>query len=153
MATTSTKRLSEFLYLEYGGKPNDARPPYLFRIDDRRAEDVLLHFCVMQVGGADKYGRVLELTLFNVPYNADVELAAAELNGKWSDTARGRNLTVRVSARSTTKVRNLARAIRRVVGRKKTYLNCNWRWVAPRTADSLNRLADKLWQYRQRGPF
>ena len=46
-------------------------------------------------------------------------------------------------------LRKLAQAFRRIVGRDRTYSNRNWKWVCRRTADSIDRLADRLMEYRR----
>jgi hypothetical protein len=38
----------------------------------------------------------------------------------------------------------LARAIRRVIGRGQRYPDPNWKWICPRTANSLERFARLL---------
>ena len=86
--------------------------------------------------------------LSNIPWNEDVVALATELNGKWSEAASGRSLTLEMDATSAPKIRKLAEAIRKVTGRGRRYDNCNWKWITRRTAASLQRFADSLQQYR-----
>ncbi len=46
-------------------------------------------------------------------------------------------------------LRTLAKAFRRIVGRGGRYPVPNWKWICLRTADSLDRLADRLMEYRR----
>ncbi|MCX7411265.1 MAG: hypothetical protein NTZ32_24575 [Planctomycetales bacterium] len=124
--------------------------PILIRIDDRDSDDTYPGFCdihlKMSAPDADQFTLILD----NVPFDDDVKTVAEELDGSWQTTRTGERLTLNLSASQTAGLRRLAATIRKVVGRGKCYLDRNWKWIAPRTAKSLNRLAGIATQDRRR---
>ena len=117
--------------------------PIIFRVDDRDS-DIYPGFCNMHLKLSDPNADQFVLTLDNVPFDDDVKAVAAELGGSWQSSRTGERLTLNLSASDRTGIRQLAKAIRQVVGRGRRYLDPNWKWIAPRTAKSLERLAKAL---------
>ena len=68
--------------------------------------------------------------------------------GNIREFAGGYVAEITLSVKSVTFIRKLARAIGQTTGRGKRYANPNWKWICPRTAASLERLADALISYR-----
>ena len=124
--------------------PNQARNltggPIDIRIDDRDGDDIYPGFCDIHFKMASPDDDQLCLILDNVPFDDDVRAVATELNGTWQSTRTGERLTLNFSPAELGTIARLATAIRRVVGRGKHYLDRNWKWIAPRTAKSLERL-------------
>ena len=119
--------------------------PIIIRVDDRDGDcDIYLGFCKMYLRMSDAQSDEFVLTLDNVPFDDDVKAAAGELDGSWQPSRTGERLTLNLSASDSTGIRQLAKAIRQVVGRGRRYLDPNWKWIAPRTAKSLERLAKAL---------
>lgn len=128
--------------------PNQARNltsgPILIRIDDRDSDDSYPGFCDIHLKMSAPDADQFTLTLDNVPYDDDVKAVAEELEGTWQSTHTGERLTLSLSASQTADLRRLATGIRKVVGRGKSYLDRNWKWIAPRTAKSLEQLAREI---------
>lgn len=145
--------LFEFLQCRYDGASTrsrtNARERESLRIDDQGAGDSFPEFCLITITSVRSSRTSLALELQNVPWNAFVEQKAEVLIGRWEDTSTGRNLTVNVRISDTTKLRRLAHAIRNVTGRGRRYGERNWKWMSRRTADSLERLANYLMDFRK----
>jgi hypothetical protein len=142
MITTSDKAPVESLLREYGYNPfGQGRAKILLRIDDRGPDDVCPTFCSIHLTLESVDAREFELRLDNVPCDADVEALAGEFGATWRTTRTGKMLTLSIAINDTPVLRRLARAIRDVVKRGKHYWDSNLRWIAPRTAKSLERLA------------
>ena len=90
-----------------------------------------------------------QLTLYPIPWDEGVETLAEELGGQWQETPTGRLLKVPMTIRSVPDIRKLVRAIRRVTGRGKRYLDPRWKWSTRRTADSLERFARLLVEWNR----
>ena len=115
--------------------------PILIRIDDRDADDTYPGFCDIHLNMSAPDADQFTLILDNVPFDDDVKTVAEELEGTWQSTRTGDRLTLSLSASQTADLRRLATAIRKVVGRGKSYLDRNWKWIAQRTAKSLEEFA------------
>ena len=128
--------------------PNQARNltdgPVLMHIDDRGAGDTYPGFCDIILKMSDPDAATFILVLDNVPFDDDVMAVAEELEGNWQATRTGERLTMNLLTSQRLDLRRLAAAIRKVVGRGKHYLDKNWKWIAPRTAKSLEVLARAL---------
>jgi hypothetical protein len=133
------------LLREYAGRSSSkVQSPLLLRIDDRDPHDVYPGFChihlTLEPTDPPKFNLVLE----NVPYDAGMEALAEELHAAWRDTRMGRTLTLSIPLDEIAVIRRLAKAVRSVVGRGKHYAYSNWRWIARRITNSLNKLAAVL---------
>jgi hypothetical protein len=116
----------------------------LIRIDDHTPDDVYRGFCNIHLMIPEPDAGTLKLILDNVPHDPEVEAIAKDLQGTWRTTPAGRTLSVSLTVQQVPEIRRLATAIRQVVARVKRYPDRNWKWIAPRTADSLERLAEVL---------
>ena len=144
--------LSVFLLEAYDPvRLRPARPlkPVTIRIDDQTAEDVYSRFCTMTVTLSDPPSDEFRLTLTNVPWNEDMKVVVQELGGEWDATEMGRSLTICMDAKSVPAIRKLAKATRKVCGRGQRYADRNWKWVTRKTADSLERFAQHLLEWRR----
>ncbi len=147
--------LEEFLIEAYGeyGRPHRSSltGKIDFSIDDHSADDVSSSFCNISIALTDPESNDFQLTLYPVPWDEDVEILANTLHGEWKDIPTGRVLSLPMTIRSVPNIRKLARAIRKVIGRGRTYVDSNWKWSARRTADSLERFARLLSDWNRNG--
>lgn len=114
-----------------------------FKVDDQDARDTIPIFCVIHAK-ADKSSGTFQLEVQNIPMNESVEELAEELEGTWSQGEWGKHLCVNLSLKDLTKINRLAKAIRSVVGRGANYPVPSWKWIAPRTAASLEQFVRKM---------
>ena len=118
--------------------------PILIRVDDRDSDDTYPGFCDIHLKMSAPDADQFTLTLDNIPYDDDVKAVAEELEGTWQSTRTGERLTLNLSISQKADLRKLATAIRKVVGRGKSYPDRNLKWIAPRTAKSLEQLAREI---------
>ena len=118
--------------------------PILIRIDDRDSDDSYPGFCDIHLKMSAPDAAQFTLTLDNVPSDDEVKAVASELEGTWQSTRTGERLTLNLSISQKSDLRRLATAVRKVVGRGRRYLDSNWKWIAPRTAKSLEQLAREI---------
>ncbi len=122
---------------------------FVFQVDDQSNEDVAGMCCHIEVQISGQNSDRFTLELNRVPRDCDLDDLVEELAGTWSVNIHGTSdLKLNFNSRDYGTINRLALAIRRVVGRGKRYDDSNWKWVAPRAADSLNRLAQELRAYR-----
>ena len=118
--------------------------PIHIHVDDQTNDDCYPAFCHIHLKMSDPNSSEFILTLSNVPFDDDVKELAAELDGTWDQCRYGERLTLELSASQFTAISELAAAIRKIVGRGRRYDDPNWKWIARRTAKSLERLAKLL---------
>lgn len=128
-------------YCNHAARSRGAANNLEFKLDDREERDVLHIFCSISVTLPNRSSNEFQLTLHNVPWDEDVEDFVEQLCGQWEEVPMGRILKLPMSIKSAPTIRKLAKAIRKVTGRGKTYDNSNWKWVTRRTAESLERFA------------
>lgn len=126
--------------------PNQARNlsggPIHIRIDDRDGDDIYPGFCDIHLKMPAPEAEVFQLIMDNVPFNDEVKSVATTLGGAWNSTRTGERLVLELSvAEAEEEIIWLAQAIRNVVAKGNRYQDPNWKWIAPRTAKSLKRLA------------
>ena len=117
-------------------------------IDDKSENDRCEAFCRIKVvlpSGGDDF----QLELLRPPWDARVEGLVEEVEGECESTPLGRLLTVDLSVTQVSVIRRLAKEIRQVVGRGRRYDERNWKWICPRTADSIDQLASVIMDYRR----
>lgn len=145
--------LAEFLRKQYGevnGRfPGLTSDHIMVRIDDRRVSDCSLDFCEVTVLVSLTSRSNFVINLKKAPVNEVVIGLVHGKDGTIVESEGRRNLRIALSTAEVTFLRRLAVAIRHVPGRGRSYLVPNWKWVAPRTADSLQRFADTVMEYRK----
>ena len=114
------------------------------RVDDRDPDDNYCGFCDIHLKMSDLRDDKFTLILDNVPFDDEVKSIAAKMNGTWQTTRFGERLTLNFTSADRREITRLSKAIRQVVGRGKSYLDRNWKWIAPRTCKSLAGLAKAL---------
>lgn len=122
--------------------------PIQIQVDDQKNDDCYPAFCHIHLRVSDPNSSEFTLTLSNVPFDDDVKDLATELDGTWDQCRYGERLTLELSVSQFTAISELAAAIRNVVGKGRRYDDPNWKWIARRTAKSLERLAKVLSRLR-----
>ena len=118
------------------------------KIDDRDATDVYPYFCSIFVAVPGPNGETLRLTLQHAPSGPEVVEVVETLGGTVHQADFGATITLTLKASQGPAIRRLARAIKAIVGRGRSYDDPNLRWICPRTASSLMALAKHLALYR-----
>lgn len=119
-----------------------------FRVDDFSESDVGNLFCHIFVYADDNNTIRIEMRT-NVPRNEDVEnlLKQADATTRTWDDGDSAEVKLEVNVEDTDYLRRLSYAVRGVVAPGAQYPDPNWKWLAPRTASSLEKLADVLDEY------
>lgn len=119
------------------------------RIDDRQEMDVYPGFCEIHVTAQAADGSSVLLELSPAPYNPEVCEFVEELGGRVTQGSGGATIRLPLSHGEAGPIRDLARVIRRVTRRGQRYPDPNWKWICPRTAASLEKLAGVLSRIRR----
>ena len=119
------------------------------RIDDRRATDVSPDFCSLSVLVQNEAVSRFTLHLENPPLDDEITELIYAKDGKITGSRPDLHVEIPFLTKEVGSLRELAKAFRRIVGRGRTYPNANWKWVCRRTAESLDRLAGRLMEYRR----
>jgi len=122
--------------------------PIRFKIDGQETQDRSLDFCHIYAEVGRNATTRLTLRLDNPPLTEELRELVTEKGGKVVGDFPECQVEFPLAVNEVTFLRKLARAFRRIVGRGGRYENPNWKWVCPRTADSLDRFADHLMKYR-----
>lgn len=124
------------------------------QIDDRKTTDRSNAFCDITLtvhAGDDRF--VLEL--LHPPWDDQVRQLISTYGGQWIDSVEQIKMVIDVPVKKHRFIRQLAQAVRRVISPRhvrrtgKRYPISDWRWVAERTAGSLDGLASAVWEYRK----
>lgn len=118
------------------------------RIDDWGPSDVPTLCC--QISVEVRRNDSFRLTLHNPPLSDEVRAVVGRCGGRVTEHPTTVIELDFPSPRSARAVRELAAAVRGVTARGRRYPNPNWKWVAPRTADSLLRFARLLTEAARR---
>ena len=91
----------------------------------------------------------VSLQLVNPPTDEDIELLVCGQGGSVRNQFGSPCIRLTIGIQDSASVIRLAKSIRALIGRGRTYSNRNWRWVCPMTSDALTSLAGHLRAYRQ----
>jgi hypothetical protein len=144
--------LRRFLFERYNGfgdkRIRNVTLDRAIKIDDQSNDDRHDAFCGIFVSVHDADRFTLSLTN-NCPLNDGI---VADVTTRGGQVRRESypSLDVELSADDPVFVHGLAGSIRQLVAPGRRYATPNWKWVCPRTADSLDRFAHALCEYRQR---
>lgn len=116
-------------------------------IDDKGLHDVHPRFCLMAVRVADSGDDTLILSMQHVPLTPEVRSLILDQGGTIREILSGQTAEIVLKTNSAPFIRRLAKSIRSAVGRGKRYDDPNWKWLCPRTADSLDRFAQVVKAY------
>jgi hypothetical protein len=122
------------------------------KVDDQSDKDVDHLFCKMSVTISKYVVNQFELKLSNAPFTEDIrdEINEGDAEITYNENKLTADIRITASTRDVTYIRNLAKVFRKTTGRGANYLDANWKWVCPRTADSLDRLATNIMDFRRR---
>jgi len=144
-ATKHRPTLHDVLLKAFPRQMNEHRyGQYIIKVDDETDDDVSAGFTSIMAYIVDSNSSTFTLYLENLPNNHEVDQIAEELDGTWQETRFGKSLTLNLGLAQVTKINLLAKAVRRVVGRGARYQDRNWKWKAPRAANSLEEFVRKL---------
>lgn len=142
--------LKHFLYAKYGGfgdkRIKDISRDYPFKVDDQSNKDAHDWFCgiFVRVIAKDRF----ELSLSNnAPINSTIKSLVHSKGGKVSTFDKRSHIEVELSVTDIEFISDLSKLIAGLVSTGKRYKNRNWKWLCPRTAASLDRLATVLSEY------
>ena len=146
MPTTPT---TLYLYLRdlYEGPPPNpvhAPPPVNpISLDDYNSKDCYQGFCHIN---AWRHAQpdTIKLVMHNAPYDPTVLELVEQHHGTIQAGPEGKIITLPLTAKDAPLVRKLAKVIRKITGRGRSYSDRNLKWICPRTAASLERLAKHL---------
>jgi hypothetical protein len=141
--------LQEFYPDSRGERPPSSSGLFTIQIDDRRASDVSSDFCSLSVVILGSQDSRFTLQLENPPLDAETRALIGDRDGKITGSRPELQVEIPLLTTDVGYLRKLAQAFRRIVGRGRVYSNRNWKWVCRRTADSIDRLADRLMEYRR----
>jgi hypothetical protein len=145
--------LREYLFESYGGfadrRHKDATLDHPIKIDAQTAQDVSRLFCNIFVQVSNVDAEKMTLTFIDAPFNGDAKELVIIHGGNIQETQMGLIVSLPINLTSITFLRKLAVTLRNTVGGGRRYTNCNWKWLCPSTAKSLDRLADVLMDYRR----
>ncbi len=146
-----SNKLNDYLAKAYGQTNINRLPAHARRIcvDDYGPHDHSPPFCHINAHVKDDDDS-FDLVLEHVPTNAAVLELVDEVRGEITDNGLSKDIRLHLYASQGPYIRRLAQAIRKVVARGAKYQNRNWKWIAPRTAASLEKLAAHLKQYERR---
>ena len=143
--------LFNYLREAYRRPVNNKFLPYgPIRVDDQHGGDVDGMFCTISATISERTAGEFLLQLRNSPMPGHLRELIEDRNGDVLTDERmlRADAGITVSIKRVTLIRELANAYRRTVGRGNRYLDPCWKWVCPRTADSLDRLADNIRNFR-----
>jgi hypothetical protein len=110
-------------------------------IDDKGPHDVHPYFCSMTIRVANSGDDTLILSIQHVPLTPEVRSLIEDQGGTIREIPSVHTAEIPLKTKSVPFIRQLAKSIRSAVGRGKRYDDPNWKWLCPRTAASLERLA------------
>ncbi len=118
-----------------------------FKIDDRDKAD---HYrgswsISATVPGSDA---VVLLEIEDCPHDPSVQTVISRCDPTHPALAPSGRVSLLIRPNKDAALTELARAVRQVPCGRRRYSNPNWAWMAPRTADALDRLARILSAYR-----
>ena len=141
--------LFEFLVRQY--ITPDATDRYMRRhssIDIHNQADAVHRRCSIwasKVEGIDD-GVLLQMT--QMPIDGDLADFLEELNCTVDRQADRAKVQLQITAADSPRIRRIAKQIRQLVGPGTGYRDRNWKWVCPRTSDTLAAFAGHLRSYR-----
>ncbi len=143
-------QFKKYLFDAYGGfgdkRVKDITKDYSFKIDDQDTDDKHEYFCGIFVKVIE--GSKFELHLTNnAPFNSKIKSMVKAKGGKVQERDY-KSIEVNLTSKDYDFVSKLAVEIQGLVARGKKYNNPNWKWLCPRTANSLSHFSGILKKYK-----
>jgi len=123
--------------------------PWVIWIDDHNDQDVSPEFCHLAVRGGPKTTDPFRLVLYNPPLNREVLDLCGPHDPHVKPGLGSGTLSLALTIHDAPFVRQLARAIKGLIGRGQHYDNRNWRWICRRTAAALIQFAQHLQAFKR----
>ncbi|SIO63379.1 hypothetical protein SAMN05444166_7329 [Singulisphaera sp. GP187] len=117
------------------------------KVDEKGPRDVCPSFGSIFVSVPQRTGVSLKLILHHCPTSPEVMDLVETLGGELQPADFRPTIILTLRSSQGPAVKRLARAIRAIIGRGRTYDDPNLRWICPRTATSLEKLAEHLADY------
>ena len=143
-------QFKKYLFDAYGGfgdkRVKDITKDYSFKIDDQDTNDKHECFCCIFVRVIE--GSKFELHLSNnAPFNSKIKSMIKAKGGKVQE-GDFNSMEVDLTSKDYNFISKLSVEIKELVARGKKYDNPNWKWLCPRTANSLNHFSGILKKYK-----
>ena len=114
-------------------------------IDDQSGFDRYQGFCKIRVVVPNTEGDAFDLVMLPAPHSAAVAELVEEIDGEYRDHRDGKQIQLHLTVASgAVIITGLAKVIQGIIGRGQRYSDPNYKWICPRTANSLNRFAKEL---------
>lgn len=136
--------IKEILFNEYGfsdSKIKDLNKSNTFKVDDQGPHDIGDVFCQIFVDVIDATSFRLKLSN-NAPINRKITRFINNNNGCINKNNLYSNLELTININSIDIIYDLSILINDAI--KSKYTNSNWRWICPRTGNSLKKLYEIL---------
>ena len=131
--------LYAYLLVAYGLPPLNHRPdpamPKSLKIDNQTTSDTYPGFCIMVAVFPDPAAEIFTLEMTNSPYGPKVQEQIEDRSGRVTPTGFAANITITLCKKDAP---FLVSSPRRSGGSSvhgHRYLDANWKWICPRTAD------------------
>jgi hypothetical protein len=132
-----------------GQKAHKTAQGLSLKIDDQGKGDTYGSFCQIHAVLPGTNADTFVLELHNAPYDDSVRELIEAQGGQFRVSPVGAIITITLCKKDAPFMRKLAKAVRRIIGRGHRYDEANWKWLCPRTATSLEQLADHLAAFRR----
>jgi len=143
-------RLKRFLFSNYGGfadkRVKDITKDYSFKIDDQSEDDIHERFCGISVRVTQDNRFILSLSN-NAPINRNIKRLVESKGGEVRTINGYSHIEVGLSVTDVAFIRELSSMIKDLVAPGRRYKDQNWKWLCPRTAESLDNFANVLYDY------
>jgi hypothetical protein len=149
MAANLSSHLLDAYVSSRGQRPLKTAQGLSLKIDDQNEGDTHQVFRQINAVFPGPNADTFVLELHNAPYDDAVRELIEAHGGQIKVEATGSAITLPLNAKNAPLIRKFAKAVRRIIGRGRRYPVPNWKWICPRTATSLEQLADHLAAFRQ----
>lgn len=147
----STTQLKKHLFNNYGGfsdkRIKDLKKSSRFKIDDFGQQDTSERFCHIFVDVIDNTTNFVLCLANNAPISPEIEELISSNGGELTQAIRN-HIYIQLTPRDHEFVKLFASEIRKLVSPDREYEDSNWKWLCPRTAESLRRFAKVLERYK-----
>jgi len=143
-------KLSEYLEREYTKVRGPGGEDWLV-VDDENGGDVPDYHCQMRVQVFND--KEFTMTLLNCFDHPDLLDRVSSLGGEIHENRGKQEATLKFRTNQVKTMRDLATAIDGIYFQGKEYQRKIWPWSCPRTASSIDRLANLIMGYRKTGRY
>ena len=141
----------KYLFNRYGGfgdkRVKDINKDYPFKIDDQTDGDNHDRFCGIFVRVIDDANFELDLTN-NAPTSPKIKELVESKRGEVQAESDYGSINVTLTLDDHIFIERLSNEIDRLIAPGRKYTDPNWKWLCPRTAESLRQFAGVLKSYQ-----